>query len=184
MADDYTCDECGKTFDSQRGLSVHEAQVHDDEDNGADDSETDMGDSEAYDAIDSHHAPGTGTQSSRSMLPAFGVGVIVGILLAAGTVAAVGDLPATTGQVDAATAADQFSSFVADNQEQLLPGDMDMSVESADPVAGAPLYNLSVALTVQNQSTADRFPVFVTADGRYAFFQPPIDLTRPLAEQQ
>lgn len=184
MADDYTCDECDKTFDSQRGLSVHKTQVHDGDDTGDDTSADDT--SDTADDVPSTDISSTDTAAAptRSMVPVFGVGVLVGILLAAGAVAAVGDLGTTAGQVDATTAADRLEQFVTDNRDQLLPGEMDMAVESAEQVAGAPLYNLSVSLTVQNQSTADEFPVFVTTDGTYAFFQPPVDLTRPLDEQR
>lgn len=31
MADNYTCDECGEEFDSERGLHIHIGQVHDQE---------------------------------------------------------------------------------------------------------------------------------------------------------
>lgn len=30
----FTCDKCGKSFDSQRGLSIHQTQMHEDEDSG------------------------------------------------------------------------------------------------------------------------------------------------------
>lgn len=64
MADKFECEECGREFDSKRGLSIHQSQMH--------------GDEEKNQGEDSSH---TVTFSAKhAMIATFAVGLVIGFL--------------------------------------------------------------------------------------------------------
>ncbi len=168
MSEEFECDECGKTFDTKRGLKVHASQVHKDED----DSSKAKSEGKKSTEMD------TTTDMEFEVSPWKLVSGILAVLLAVTLVFAVRGMPVETGEAEGEAIPREEAENIAMDffndhmKEQMLgPEAEDLEAEEVNEEYG--LYE--VVVLIEGMMGPQEHSLYITQDGEI-FFPEAVDI--------
>ena len=159
MPEEFECDECGKTFDTERGMKVHASQVHPDEDDSSEEETTKEMD--------------TATDLEFEVGPWKLVSGILAILLAVTLVFAVQGMPGATEGVEGETIPKEEARDIAMDfvNEYMMEGAEELEAEEVNEKYG--LYE--VVIMMEGMMGPEEHSLYITQDGE-VFFPEAVDI--------